>query len=519
MDKRLKTLIGITKEELDSFIGTSNDALYLQPARLIPFFKPGNEMALTSIFLSSLKLITEYRKMVFSETGLKNGKIHIYTEVCFPNTERRIDGMILVERAGKIIDAAILEMKNKNNEIDSEQIQHYAEIAKEYAVSKIITVSNQFVSNPKQSPVSVRVSKNIELFHFSWSYLLTLAHILLTDNDTNIEDANQVNIMREVVHYFENENSGICGFNEMKKGWKTVVENINNAISLNPNSIEVQETALSWAQEERDMALILSRKLGLLVECGEKRHRDNFDSRISEDITKLLQQKELHSVLKVRGTVSEILVTAFFQHRAVEMSVNLNAPQDKSSKGRIGWLKNQFKYMEKRNPDAFSKLASELTIDLLLKGKTQNLRYRLADIDNALELVKDKQIAGFNVALRKDFGRNFSSPKKFVETIEEMLVDFYTYTVQYLSNWTMKAPRLERLDNDNYPKQQENDQDIPKEQNIEENDIDTSDRIESPITSIPESNLNTSDNVTAHIENAIVSETSKKIENKDSNLN
>ena len=58
-----------------------------QPARLIPTLKTGDEMALTSIFLSALKLVKEFRDKIFKEINLKrNGKIYYYTEVGFPGS-------------------------------------------------------------------------------------------------------------------------------------------------------------------------------------------------------------------------------------------------------------------------------------------------------------------------------------------------------------------------------------------------------------------------------------------------
>ena len=45
--------------------------IHLQNAALIPFHKPGDEMSLTSIFLSSLKLIKEFREKIFKATSPK----------------------------------------------------------------------------------------------------------------------------------------------------------------------------------------------------------------------------------------------------------------------------------------------------------------------------------------------------------------------------------------------------------------------------------------------------------------
>ena len=101
--------------------------------------------------------------------------------------KKRIDGLILVVRGKKIIDAVIIEVKNKNNELNHQQISNYIEIAKEYKIPKVLTISNQFVNFPTQSPLTIKTPKYVSLYHFSWSYILTIAHILLIDNDNNMK--------------------------------------------------------------------------------------------------------------------------------------------------------------------------------------------------------------------------------------------------------------------------------------------------------------------------------------------
>ena len=79
-------------------------------------------------------------------------------------------------------------MKNKNSELDVRQISDYVQIAKEYKIPKLITVTNQFVSNPSQSPITVKLPKYVDMYHLSWSYILTVGTLLLFKNQQNIED-------------------------------------------------------------------------------------------------------------------------------------------------------------------------------------------------------------------------------------------------------------------------------------------------------------------------------------------
>lgn len=180
MSKKPTKLIGLRIDDFKSLVKEGKEII-IQPARLMPFHKPGDEMALTSIFLSALRLIREFRINIFKAINLsRGGTIQVFTEIEFRFYKgKRIDGLILVVKGKKIVDAVFVEVKNKNNIIEDEQIENYLDIARGYEVAKLLTISNQFVSFPTQSPVSIKTPKKISLFHLSWSHILTVAHILL----------------------------------------------------------------------------------------------------------------------------------------------------------------------------------------------------------------------------------------------------------------------------------------------------------------------------------------------------
>ena len=243
MNKKPTKFIGMKYSDFKKLV-KSGQELHLQTARLIPFYKPGDEMALTSILLSGLCLIKELRKSLFKSINVPfSGVVHVFTEVEFSLYEKkRIDGLILIVRGKKIVDAVLIEVKNKNNDLKLDQMAGYLDIAKGYKIPKILTISNQFVNFPTQSPINLKTPKNISLYHFSWSYILTVAHILLIDNETNIASLDQIEIMEEIVNYFESPKSGVVGFQQMKPGWTEVAHKINAGPSLKKNDKSVDET-------------------------------------------------------------------------------------------------------------------------------------------------------------------------------------------------------------------------------------------------------------------------------------
>ena len=447
MSKKPTKIVGLSFIDFKTLISKGQE-IHLQPSRLIPFYKPGDELALTSIFMSALRLVKEFRKNISTAINLtRSGSIHIYTEVEFLLFDKkRVDGLILIVRGKNIVDAVLIEVKNKNVELNEKQISDYLNIAKEYKIPRLLTISNQFVSFPTQSPLLLKIPKQVKLYHLSWSFILTIANILLADNENNIEDEDQVEIMKEVIDYFESKKSGIIGFSQMKPGWVDIVNKANSGTSLKLNDNSVEETVSSWLQEERDLALILSRELGLLVRSGQTKFKDNLKARIDYEKRELISNLSLQSILQIDGAASNVIVRPNFDRRNIEMSVTLSSPQDRKERAQITWIRNQIKHCEKKNPELFEKLRSNLMVDINIKYSNEPIRLPLEELEYAFERINGKEIKSFNILLIKYLGRKFVSRSGFVKIIEKMLIEYYQGIVQYLKKWEKPAPQIPQKD-------------------------------------------------------------------------
>jgi hypothetical protein len=437
IQKKVTKLIGLKKSDFDSFVQSGQ--IKLQQARLIPTLKTGDEMALTSIFLTTVKLVKEYRDGIFKSIKLsRTGKAYYYTEACFSDISKsRIDGLIIVVTKGIICDACFFEMKNKNNGIDKSQIEDYLSISKSLKVNKLVTVSNEFVADSTHSPVKVKVPLNISLYHFSWTYLITKGRLLLFKNDLKIQDDDQVEIMTEALYYFENSVSGICGYIQMKAGWKELAESIRTQKTLKVSDQYIEEAVLSWYEEEKDMALLLSRKLGVLVKSSPK----NKES-VKRDIKKISKDNCLNGELIIKNAVSDIKLLAEFERRMVSMSIKLTPPLDKGNKAKITWIGKQVENCKRKNELLFLKLASELIIEADIKYAQANLKVKLTELDTLAELTKDKEIQAFKITLNRGFGTNFASVKKFIVLIETMALEYYEGIVQHATSWNRPTPKI-----------------------------------------------------------------------------
>lgn len=441
MSQKPTKLIGLSYAD---FVALKGEEFHMRPARLISLYKPGDEMALTSIFLSALRLIDEFKKQIFQVLRLpKAGTVNTFTEIDFLLHERqRVDGLIVIVKAKKIVDATLVEVKNKNVELGSAQIEDYAAIARDYGIPKILTISNQFVSFPTQSPVKVRTPKSVSHFHMSWSYILTIAHILLYDNDTNIDDRSQVQVMKEVVSYLEEPKSGVLGFTQMKPGWTEVVSKVSAGASLKMADDAVEEAVSSWLEEERDMALILSRELGLIVHSGKRKFRNDLNARVDHEKRCLIQTKALRTTLRIDGAAGDVDISPYFGRKTVEMSITLDAPARKNTRPQITWLRNQIKTCATKDPELFDELRNELWVDIHVKYGKGNIRIPLAEIDIAHKRVGAQEIKSFGVVQAKHLARSFESRRRFIDNVEGMLMKFYRGIVQHLKRWEKPVPQL-----------------------------------------------------------------------------
>ena len=124
------------------------------------------------------------------------------------------------------------------------------------------------------------------------------------------------------------------------------------------------------------------------------------------------------------------------------MSITLKAPESKTAKGQVGWLKKQIETCLKKHPQIIESFKKEIFIEPCVKGARINERFVLEDFDKISAALPTKQFKEFTILQVKYFGAKFSSPTKFVEVSELMLQDFYTGVVQNLTKWEPQAPKM-----------------------------------------------------------------------------
>ena len=469
-------IVGMAFDEFEKALERAEDRKFEikegRVARLIPYEK-NVERAMTSVFLSTLSLVKEFREIISEKMDLsKRGSLYCYTEVSFPvdcyKKGSRFDGLALVVSGNIIKDACIFEMK-ADSEIESGQIEEYVDMATHLGIQKIVSVSNQFVTSPTDYPVSVTLPKKWKgkLYHFSWSYIIYWSEILLKKNGTDIDDIDQQNIMTEFLKYFNElkKHKIVKDFDSMKTAaksstnWNEVI--IDLADSNNPTSRRYKEDrreiVKSWIQEEKDLSLKLSNRLSSKKATEIKiktKYKKSLD-RIEEEVRQLEKVRKLTSVFNITDAVSPLEITVDFKRKVISASMLVNVPTDKTAKGKIGFIRKYIKKAKEKNFDEkFETIQENCIISPKIKSKTKNIeieKYTIKKfLDDDIDIPKN-EFDAINVMMEHHFELDISRTK-FIKNLEDTVLDYYSVLMQYFEKWTPQTPKAESNDSEKMKK-------------------------------------------------------------------
>lgn len=394
-----------------------------------------------------MRSVRELREALLRSIGLRIGSratLDAWTEVSFVNSEKikpsdRPDGLLVLS-TGKSTWRALIEAKIGNAELDAEQLGRYIQQARQHKINAVITISNQFVALPTHHPVTLpkSITRGIELYHWSWMYILTQATLLLEKD--SVVDEDQVFILREILRYFEHDSAGINSFDRMNREWKDVVGKVQSGAPLARTSDEVQNTVSSWHQEQRDVCLLMSRQVGENVSIKLSRaHRTDPLQRLKDDSEQLAKSKILSFVLSVPNAAADLEVVADLAKRTIRCAMKVQAPTDrKSTKARVNWLIRQ---LAKTEPTG-------ITIKAVRPGRAEETQAPLTDLlkdPTALDSATSSVVAtGFEIFYLTDLAGRFSGNKVFIEELEAAVPHFYEQVGQHLKAWTPPPPKIKR---------------------------------------------------------------------------
>lgn len=425
-------------------------------ARLIPVAADSSkEVRATSVFLATMMAVPPFAERMLDTIGQRVGKrseMACFTEVGFKQADggknHRPDGFVSLSSGRGKQWTALVEAKIGNAEIDAEQVKSYAALAKEHGIDAVITISNQFSALPTHTPVEIGrvLSRNVDLFHWSWMFILTEAMLLIGDD--NFGTPEQKFILSELVRFLSHDSVGVRRFDRMNKEWKDVVLAVNARTALSKTALDVQNTVAAWHQEGRDLTLLMTRKVQRRVRQNLSRaHANDPSARLSGEAERLAKNHILEFTLDIPDAAGTLDVQADIARRCLICSMKLEAPDTKRAQSRVNWL---LKQLSKSDP-------SEVWIEAQLPGRAPPVRATLLQLRDDPTFVQEafpsNLPTAFKVMMVRDIAGRFSGNRTFIEELEKFVPEFYENVGQLLEPFRPKPPQLkaEKTDGSSVP--------------------------------------------------------------------
>ncbi|MEU7026761.1 TerD family protein [Streptomyces sp. NPDC046275] len=409
-----------------------------KPARLfpVPSYKSDREREVraTSVLLSVMAEVPEFGRRLTAAFGAPAGRMQTFTEVSLPHgdTPRRPDGVIRVERAGKLW-TALVETKTNGNPLKSEQVQDYMDIAARRGYEAVITLSND-VALEGTPLVDVKIDgrrkHKVALRHLSWAEVAHQAQMLIRHE--GVGNAAHAWLLQELLHYLQHENSGCHGFQNMGPAWVPVRNGIDTETLCqgDPRALEVVE---SWERLVRQVCLRLGGELGQKVLPVQRARRGSDPmSRRAELADRLCEDGRLTAEVRMDGAQNILTVTADLRTGRIRTSVEVAAPEG-------GYPLS----VAKRLVRVLAEAPADLHVETLVeggngpRGTLERLRPEPGDL-----LPKDgAAINGFRLSLFKGMGASRGSTESgFIRSVDDAVDRFHGSVVAHLGPFERRSP-------------------------------------------------------------------------------
>ncbi|WP_330296148.1 TerD family protein [Streptomyces sp. NBC_00503] len=422
------TLPKVTKNSL-----AENDSW--SQARLfpVPSLKSDKEREVraTSVLLSVMAQVPEFGRRLTAGFGAPAGRMQTFTEVSLPHgslphgdTPRRPDGVIRVERAGKLW-TALVETKTNGNPLKPEQIQQYMDIATRRGYEAVITLSND-VALEGRAMVDVKVDgrrkHKVSLWHLSWAEVAHQAQILIRHE--GVGNAAHAWLLQELLEYLQHEQSGCHGFQNMGAAWVPVRNGIEEE-TLSRGDARAVEVVESWEKLVRQVCLRLGGELGQkALPVQRARRGSDPQARRVAAAERLCAEGKLSAELRIDGTSSVIAVSADLRTSKVRTSVDVPAPEGAYPLATV-----------KRLVRLLAEAPADLHVESLVeagngpRGTLERLRPEPGD----LLPVDGAAVTGFRLSLLKGMGSTRGNTESgFIRSVDDAVDRFFRGVVAHL---------------------------------------------------------------------------------------
>jgi hypothetical protein len=429
-----KILLGFTKlDELAEFFGYENEQLESKRARLFPVGNTTEENQTTSIFLSSLSAVKEYREELLSAIGItkiknRNVSIHVFTEIYNDEKSERPDGLIVLT-SGKnnpVIEwISFVEVKVKNNQLTVEQIEHYIDFARNIGIDSIITISNKITTLPTESPIETKKAKGFNLYHWSWTYLKVISKYLLRTN--KVSDDDHVYILRELRYYLDNHKN-ISNFTNMGSEWRDAVQSIYETDRSKKLVVkDINSVVSAYKEEEMDIALQLTDNTKYFVHLLTKNSENRSDTLFAE-LNESRRMTSSYYINENKKHFFSVMVDLAGKYITCQCTVYVSNGKAQAQTSAILKLLEPAatENIKVRAVYHHNKSEKEQLLTTLYEEKKKQKPYSIINKEMGDE------IKYFELTMRKELGRDMTGNKNFIENIEGLCETFLLQVVRYV---------------------------------------------------------------------------------------
>jgi hypothetical protein len=398
-------------------------------ARLIPTSgingAEEQERRATSALLAVMGSVKEFGRVLTGPLGAPSGQLETFIEVPFDLAGKRIfpDGLIRVRRGSKSW-TALVEVKTGTNELATQQLENYLDVARENGFDALITISNELPPSPGVHPTAVdgRKLRKVAIYHWSWTEVLTQA--VMQKEYRGVADPEQAWILGELVRYLEHPKSGAMSFEDMGPQWVPVRDAVQ-ASTLRASDKAALDVASSFDALIRFAALRLGRRLGAEVTPVLTRAEvANPASRLAALSSGLVKTGVFAAALRIPNAVSDLTIVVDMRSSKITCSFDIDAPREGRSTTRINWLLRQLK-------DSHGALRIEA--------------HFARDRADAAELLRDvrENPAKLAIAHVSNAGSKRSTGRGgFIDSVLDAVDASYEEIGQRLKAWAATPPRL-----------------------------------------------------------------------------
>ncbi|MCS0606213.1 TerD family protein [Streptomyces sp. LP11] len=395
------------------------------------------ETRATSVLLSVMAQVPEFGRRLTAAFGAPAGRMETFTEVTLPHgeTPRRPDGVIRVERAGKLW-TALVETKTNGNALKADQVQAYMDIAARRGYEAVITLSNDVAlegSPLVEVKIDGRRKHKVALWHLSWAEVTHQAQLLIRHE--GVGNAAHAWLLQELLAYLQHDNSGCHGFQNMGPAWVPVRNGIDDETLCQGDS-RALEVVESWERLIRQVCLGLGGELGQKVLPVQRARRGSDPgARRSLLADHLCRDGNLQAELRIEGTPGILAVSADLRTGRLRTSIEIPAPAQGYP---LSWAKRLVRTL--------AEAPAALHIETLVEGEQggprstlERLRPEPADM---LPKGTGSTITGFRLSLIKSMGSTRGNAESgFIRSVDDAVHRFYSTVVAHLDRATpRRAP-------------------------------------------------------------------------------